>query len=95
MVVRDLYEMQTAPVSQEELKQAKMLLLHQIPLSEASMDGIAGGLLSRSLEDLPLDEPVRAAEHYLEINAEQVRDAFSKWIRTTDFVQVTVGPNPE
>ncbi len=95
MVVRDIHEMQTAPVSQEELQQAKMLLLHQIPLSEASMDGIAGGLLSRSLADLPLDEPVRAAEHYLEITAEQVRDAFSKWIRTTDFVQVTVGPNPE
>jgi zinc protease len=95
MVERDLREMQTAPVTQEELQQAKILLLHQIPLSEASTDGIAGGLLSRSLDDLPLDEPVRAAERYLETTAEQVRDAFVTWIRPADFVQVTVGPDPE
>jgi zinc protease len=95
MVERNLRTMQTMPVTQEELQHAKILMLHQIPLSEASMDGIAGGLLSRSLEDLPLDEPVRAAGFYLEITAEQVRDAFAKWLRPADFVQITVGPNPE
>jgi zinc protease len=95
MVERNLREMQTVPVTQEELQHAKILMLHRIPLSEASMDGIAGGLLSRSLEDLPLDEPVRAAGHYLEITADQVRDAFAKWLRPADFVQITVGPNPE
>jgi zinc protease len=95
IVEQNLREMQTMPVTQEELQHAKILILHRIPLSEASMDGIAEGLLSRSLEDLPLDEPIDAAERYLEITAEQVRDAFATWLRPADFVQVTVGPNPE
>jgi zinc protease len=95
LVERNLREMQTTPVTHDELQHAKILMLHRIPLAEASMDGIAGGLLARSLEDLPLDEPVRAAGRYLEITAEQVRYAFAKWLRPDDFVQVTMGPNPE
>ncbi len=95
LVERNLREMQTTPMSPEELRQAKTLLLRQVPLSEESADGIAGMLLSRALQDLPLDESVRAARQYLETSAEQVRDAFAKWIRPSDFVQVTVGPKPE
>ncbi len=95
LVERNLREMQTTPVSQEELRRAKTLLVRQVPLSEESLDGIAGTLLSRSLEDLPLDESVRAAGQYLETSAEQVREAFAKWIRPADFVQITVGPSPE
>jgi zinc protease len=95
MVERNLLDMQTTPVASDELRQAKILLLRRIPLAEASMESIAHGLLSRSLQDLPLDEPVRAAHQYREISAEEVRDAFSKWIRPKDFVQVTVGPNPD
>jgi len=52
-------------------------------------------LLDLSLEDLPLDEPVRAAKHFRDISAEQVRIAFSKWIRPDGFVQVTLGPQPK
>jgi hypothetical protein len=29
---------------------------------------------------------------YLDLTAEQVKDAFKKWVRPTDFVQVTLGP---
>jgi zinc protease len=58
------------------------------------MDSIAGGMLSRSQEDLPLDEPVRAAVQYLSITSDQVQEAFAKWIRPYGFVQVTLGPNP-
>ncbi len=95
MVEQDLAEMQTAPVTADELRQAKTLLIRQIPLAESSTDSIADGMLRRSLEDLPLDEPVRAGRRYLELTAEQVRAAFSKWIRPKDFVQITEGPNPE
>ena len=93
MVERILREMQVTPVTQEELQLAKTLLVKQIQLAEASTDRIAEGLLSRSMEDLPLDEPLRAAEHYLEAAPYQVRDAFVRWIRPEDFVQVIVGPN--
>ncbi len=95
LVERDLRDMQTTPVTQEELQRAKTLLIRQIPLTEASTDSIARRLLSLSLEDLSLNEPVRAAGYYLETTAEQVRDAFAKWIRPADFVQITIGPNPE
>jgi zinc protease len=95
LVERNLREMQTMPVTEEELRRAKTLLIRQVPLGEASMDGIAGTLLARSLEDLPLDESVRASGRYLETTADQVRDAFAKWIRPAEFVQITVGPQPE
>ena len=95
IVVRDLDEMRTNNVTDEELHQAKVLLLRKIPLSEASFDQIAGGWLSRSELDLPLDEPIHAAHRYLELQAGDVRAAFEKWIRPRDFVQVSQGPAPK
>jgi zinc protease len=95
VVIRDLKEMQTAPVGDDDLRQAKAMLLRQIPLSEASVDKIGGGLVSRSITGLPLDEPMVAAHHYVELNAEQVRAAFAKWLRPDDLVQVTQGPPPQ
>jgi zinc protease len=95
MVVRDLKQMQTEPVTDRELQQARTLLMRQIPLSEASYDGIASRLLDLSVSDLPLDEPIRAARRYVEITAEQVRAAFAKWVRPDDLVQITLGPNPK
>ncbi len=95
MVEHDLREMQTTPVSAEELRQAKILLLRQIPLSRSSFDDIAGEYLHLIRQDLPLDEPVLAARRYREATAEQVRKAFERWIRPADFVQVTQGPPPQ
>jgi zinc protease len=92
LVERDLRALQDVPVSETELRRAKILLVRQVPLSEESTDAIAGGLLSRSEEGLPLDEPVRAAANYLAMSAGEVRKAFGKWIRPDDLVQVTVEP---
>ncbi len=94
MVERDLKAMQTAPVTPSELRRAKTLLIRQIPLSEASTAAIAGGMLSRSEEGLPLDEPTQAAKQYLRITAKQVQKAFSQWVRPAGFAQVTLGPAP-
>ena len=95
IIDRDLKAMQTEPVDENDLHQAKAMLLRQIPLSEASVNSIAGGLVSRSIIGLPLDEPVVAAHHYVDLTAEQVRAAFAKWLRPDDLVQVTQGPNPQ
>jgi zinc protease len=95
IVIRDLRAMQTSPVSDAELQQAKALLLRQIPLAESSEDAVANGLIARARADLPLDEPKRAAERYLSITAAQVQAAFSKWIRLDGFVQVVLGPQPQ
>ncbi|MRR18352.1 MAG: insulinase family protein, partial [Deltaproteobacteria bacterium] len=93
MVEQNLRLLQTRPIKTSELKRAKILLVHQIPLANASLNSIAGGLLSRSTLDLPLDEPLRAAKRYRSMTATRVRDAFKKWIRPEGFVQVTEGPD--
>jgi zinc protease len=95
IVVRDLKAMQAMPVGEDDLRQAKALLLRQVPLSEASVNSLAGGWLARSSIGLPLDEPRIAAQRYSELNAEQVKAAFQKWLRPDDLVQVTEGPNPQ
>jgi len=95
VAVRDLKAMLTTPVGLEDLRQAKAMLLRQIPLSESSENSIAGGLISRSSIGLPLDEPVVAARHYLDLTADEVKAAFAKWIRPDSLVQVTEGPPPK
>ncbi len=95
LVVRDLKQMQAENVGPAELQLAKALLLRQIPLAEGSESRVARGLLQRAAMGLPLDEPVRAARIYDSVTAEQVRNAFVKWIRPEDFVQVVRGPAPQ
>jgi zinc protease len=94
IVIHNLRQMQEEAVSEAELRQAKSLLLREIPLAEASIRDVAGGLLYRVENDLSLDEPTRAARRYLELSARQVQEAFRKWIRPGDLVQVTEGPAP-
>jgi zinc protease len=76
------------------LHRAKAMLLREIPLTESSLRSIARGWIDRSVLDLPLDEPSRAAQHYMALTAEQVRATFAKWLRIKDMVQVTEGPVP-
>jgi zinc protease len=95
LIERDLKQMQTTPVDAAEFEQAKAMLLREIPLSEASLGGIAGGLLGRVRLGLPLDEPTRAARRYLALTPAQVQAAFEKWLRPDDFVQVSLGPAPK
>lgn len=95
VIVRDLKSMQQKPVTQMELKQAQATALRDIQLSESSLNSIANGLLSRSLHHLPLNEPSIAAQHFLRLSALQIQQAFLKWVKPDDFVQVTQGPTPQ
>jgi len=95
LVEKDIRNMQTTPVSATELQRSKTELLAAIPLSESSEQAVAAGMLRRTQLDLPLDEPVQAANHYVATTAEQIRDAFAKWIRVDDLVQVVTGPAPK
>ncbi|MDE3154518.1 MAG: insulinase family protein [Acidobacteriota bacterium] len=95
MVVKDLEAMQTSPVTPVELQRAKTLLVQQIPLSESSVNQIGYNLLGLAEADLPLDEPTRAAQHYLAITAHDVQQAFAKWLRPAAFAQVSLGPEPK
>jgi zinc protease len=95
LIQRDLEQMRTTNVTPDELHQAKALLLRQIPLSEASEEAVAMGLLGRAQIGLPLDEPILAAKRYYELDADQVRAAFAKLLRPDAFVQVVRGPAPQ
>ncbi|HWD19055.1 MAG TPA: pitrilysin family protein [Verrucomicrobiae bacterium] len=92
IIVGNLRSMRERDVSDAELRQAKGLLLREIPLSESSVDRIAQGWLYRATHNLPLDEPTIAARHYYQMTAPEVRAAFAKWIRPNDLVQVSLGP---
>jgi zinc protease len=95
IINQNLVDMQNRLVQPDELRQAKAMLLRQIPLAEASLESIAQGLLVRSTLDLPLNEPTMAAQHYVAMTAEQVKAAFAKWLRPADLVQVSQGPAPQ
>ncbi len=95
IIVRNLKRMQNEPVGEEDLERARALLIRNIPLSESSVQSIAGKFLSLVDLGLPLDEPTLAARHYLKFKAGDVQAAFQKWIRPDDLVQVTQGPTPQ
>jgi zinc protease len=95
LIVRDLNQMRTEDVSESDLHQAKALLLRQIPLSEASEEAVAAGMLARAEIGLPLDEPLIAAHKYVGLTADDVKAAFERHIRTDDLVQVVRGPAPQ
>jgi zinc protease len=95
IVLRDLNQMKKIRIAKDQLKQTKALILRRLPLSESSIGQIAGGLLDRAARDLPLDEPVRAAERYRKLGAADIRRAFSKWMRPGDMVQIIRGPAPQ
>jgi zinc protease len=95
LVVRDLKQMQDAPISATELQQAKGILLRQIPLGESSFGAIAGNLLTYSMEGKPLDESSIAAQHYLALTAGEVQQVFAKFVRPDGLVTAVKGPAPK
>ncbi|MGH8278243.1 MAG: M16 family metallopeptidase [Gammaproteobacteria bacterium] len=95
IVIRDLTEMQESPVTAVELERAKALALRGIPLREASVGSIARGWLSRSVNSLPLDEPLVAARHFMDLTATEVQAAYKQWLRPQGLVEVVKGPTPK
>ena len=95
IVVKNLIRIQTESISAEDIQRAKALLIREIPLSESSVNSIAQKFISNVDLNLPLDEPAIAAQHYMELKAEDVLAAFKKWIRPDAIVQVTEGPAPQ
>ncbi len=95
IIERNLKDMQTKPVTADELQQAKAQWLREIPLSESSIGSVASTLLSLATRDLPLDEQTRAAQRCSTMTAEEVQAAFAKWLHPADLVQAVQGPEPK
>jgi zinc protease len=94
LVIRDLRQMQTQPVTQVELERAKALMLRGIPLQQASVDSIAGNLLDYSVDGLPLDQAMITAQQVLKLTAPEVQAAYKQWLRPDDLVEIVKGPDP-
>ena len=94
VILGDLKDMRAKKVTSRELHQATLMLLRDIPLSESSVNYIAQGWLSRSVLNLPLDEPTRAAHLYVKLTARDVKAAYAKWLRPDDLIEVVQGPAP-
>ncbi|HUY40250.1 MAG TPA: pitrilysin family protein [Candidatus Dormibacteraeota bacterium] len=94
LVVRDLLQLQSRPLSADRLMLAKALLMGRVPILEASYDGVAAQLLDDASRGLPLDQNLIDARAELRATASQVQAAVRRWIRPRDFVRVVTGPGP-
>ncbi|HXW76004.1 MAG TPA: insulinase family protein, partial [Candidatus Eremiobacteraceae bacterium] len=94
LLAQDLREMQTVPVSDDELVRTKALLIRQLSLAGSGDDAIARDDLDRAVSGLPLDEPSQAAAAYASLTAADVMHAFAQWVRPSGFVEIIDGPYP-
>ncbi|MGH8191844.1 MAG: M16 family metallopeptidase, partial [Rhodanobacteraceae bacterium] len=95
LVHKNIDEMRTTPVKADELTNAKQARIRSIPVGVSSVNQIARSLLTWSYKGEPLDEPMVAARHYLDMSTGQVQDAFRKYIQPAHLVQVVQGPTPK
>jgi zinc protease len=94
-IVGDLERLAATPLKQSDLIRSKALLLGEVPIQQASYDGVTGMFLRYASQDLPLDQYQTDAKNYLGASAADVQAAFAKWIRPEDFVRVVTGPGPK
>lgn len=93
--IADMQHVQATPLSDNDLLRAKALLLGEVPIQQASYDGVTALFLRYAGVGLPLDQYELDAQNYLNATAAQVQAAFAKWVRPNDFVRVVTGPGPK
>jgi zinc protease len=94
-IVAVLRQLAQTPIESDRLLRSKALLMGEVPIQQASYDGVAGQLLSYATRDLPLNQNVIDARAELAASAESVRTAIVKFVRPDAFVRVVVGPGPK
>ena len=92
LIVRDIRDMQSNPVSEAELLRAKAQTLRRLPMQRASVPAIAGGYLRLAELGLPLDLQQTAGEHYLALSAADIQHAFATALRPDALAEVVKGP---
>lgn len=95
LIQKNLKAMRTEPVKASELTNAKQARIRSIPLGVSSVNNIARSLLTWSYKGLPLNEPMVAAKHYLDLDATQIQATFKKYIKPHHLVQVVQGQAPK
>lgn len=90
-----LEQLQREPIQSDRLLRSKALLMGEVPIREASYDGVTAQLLHYADLDLPLNQNVIDAQAELAATASSVQAALSKYIRPNAFVRIVTGPPPE
>ncbi|HEY4009073.1 MAG TPA: insulinase family protein [Acidobacteriaceae bacterium] len=90
----ELKRMQTQLVTDAELRRAKASLLRQSVLSRQSPEEEAEVLLDQAADNRTVSEADAAVERLKLVTPEDVRSAFSRRIRVSDFAVVIRGPRP-
>ena len=94
LIRQNLVDMQTTPIKQSELDNARQYEIRSIPVGVSSINNIARSLLEWAWHGEPLDQPMMAAKHYLTLTPAQVQAAFKKYLKPENLVQVVQGPPP-
>jgi zinc protease len=89
-----LRQLQQTPVDAQRLLRSKALLMGQVPIREASFDGVGGQLLDYATLGLPLNQGVIDARDVLSATSASVQAALAKYIRPDAFVRIVTGPGP-
>jgi predicted Zn-dependent peptidase len=67
----------------------------EVPIREASYDGVTSQLLDYATLGLPLNQNVVDAQAQLAATAASVQAALAKYVRPNAFVRVVTGPGPQ
>ncbi|HKU81290.1 MAG TPA: insulinase family protein, partial [Candidatus Tumulicola sp.] len=89
----ELEQLQTRPVSATELQEAKVRLVSDALLSEASSNGQAKQLLDLLDNDLPLDYYRTLNDRFARITAADVQRVARQYLKPQQLVEVYAGPS--
>ena len=88
----ELRELQTEPVTQTELADAKLRLVSDALLDEASSDGQLGQILDIATNNLPLDYYRTLNERFAHITAADVQRVARRYLQPDHLIEVYAGP---
>jgi zinc protease len=91
-VRQELRQLQAHPVSANELADAKLRLVSDALLSEASAEGQVSQLLDIGANDLPLDYYRTLNERFAGITAADVQRVAKKYLAPSALIQIYAGP---
>lgn len=89
-----LAQLQHQPIDAQRLLRSKALLMGEVPLREASYDGVTDEMLRYASLGLPLDQNLIDARAELAATPASVQDALAKYVRPNGFVRIVTGPGP-
>lgn len=93
-IIKEVDQIRTQPVHDEELADSKSYLTGILPLSLETNDGVARMLQRIEMYDLGLDYLDRYPGIINGLMKDQVREAATRYFSTSQIVVVTAGPGP-